>query len=353
MPNETEIAAQTLKPTGETLLTPALGNVEENGYRVVLEGLFRFSHNDMAFDAVRKADASGNFTQAHDYLAWTPQTPPLEEYDPASHRAVFRIPAEWHMQTQSVGVRVNVDQFVNEFVITPGEVRAALSGEMQMRVLQVSLAPPSPWPAIVGTSIPAALLLGGVGWVVRRRMTLGGLAQDLQHTVGRIEQKFRAARAAVRPQDRRLVAVQERLNAVKAGALTLARQVQELRNAQNLLQRPQLEEEIKMLQRQLVTLPEGTAKQECEKTLVEKHKAQVLLEDMSRAEAGCAMRLAKVEAVLDTTCLTLRSVKVGATEVPAEDAICRALDAEVSAIHEAEKQIAACETLQMQVLGRR
>ena len=352
MPDEKEIAAQILKPTGETLLTPGLGEGDRYSYRVVLEGMFRFSHNDMAFDAVRKADASGSFTQAHDYLAWTPQTPVLEEYDPASHRAVFRVPAEWKLQGQSAGVRVNVDRFVNEFLITPAEVQSALSGQMQMRVMQVSLAPPSPWPAIAGASLSAAVVLGGVGWLVRRRMTLGGLAYDLQHTVGRIEQKFRAARAAVRPQDRHLVPVQERLAAVKTGALTLARQIQELRNAQNLLRRPMLEQEIRMLQGQLVTLPEGNTKNECEKTLVEKHKALGLLDEMARAEAGCAMRLTKVEAVLDTTCLTLRSVQVGATEIPTEDAVCQALDAEVTAIHEAEKQIAACETLQMQVLGR-
>ena len=53
MPNQTEIAAQTFKPTGETLLTPPIGDTIEDGYKLVLEGVFRFSHNDMAFDPVQ------------------------------------------------------------------------------------------------------------------------------------------------------------------------------------------------------------------------------------------------------------------------------------------------------------
>src|SRR5580693_5375391 len=100
---DTLLASETLPPDGGTLLTPPLGAGAENSYRIELEGLFQFDRTGMAFDAAYRADAAGNFTLPHPYLAWTPRTPPLESYDSVTHRCVFRIPAEWNMAGQSVG----------------------------------------------------------------------------------------------------------------------------------------------------------------------------------------------------------------------------------------------------------
>ena len=66
------------------------------------------------------------------------------------------------------------------------------------------------------------------------------------------------------------------------------------------------------------------AKEACEQTLVEKHKALSLLDELARTEAGCVLRLARLESVLDTTGLTLRSVQIDATQTPAGDKTHRA-----------------------------
>jgi hypothetical protein len=350
---ENNLASSVLKPTGESLLSPALTDFARFGYRIALEGVFRCDVNGMQFDALYKTDPKGGFTQAHRYLKWTPETPVLESADPANHRYVFRIPSEGRWEGQSVGVRIDVDRFVDEFLIPPSEVKNALSGEIKMTVLQVPLAPPSPWPLLIGASLPAAVMIGGVGLVIRRRMTLGGLAYDLQVKVGQIEQKYRAARAALSRQDSRLLPIQERLAALKEGALALARQIQTLRSTQSSIDRPVLEAEMRVLQRHLTTLDASPIRQESERTLAEKRKTLTLLEEIARTESLCALRLAKIEAVLDTTGLTLRSVQASATTVPPEESLCQALDREVAALYETEREFAACESLRTQVLARR
>src|SRR5690242_13422857 len=114
---ENELASIALQPTGETFLTPPLHELAQNDYRITLEGVFTFSHSGMEFDPVYKRGPNGQFDQPHNYLQWTPRTPPLDEQlsDPIHHRYVFRIPKEWGLEGRSVGVKVDVDAFVNEF----------------------------------------------------------------------------------------------------------------------------------------------------------------------------------------------------------------------------------------------
>jgi hypothetical protein len=349
-----EIASTPLPPTGDRVLTPALGDLDRYRYRVVLEGVFRFAYSGARFDALYKMGPDGAFTQRHRYLVWSPRAPALESEDPVRHRYVFRIPAEWRLQGQSVGVRVDVDQLVNEFLIPPSEVRSALSGDVRMTVLQTPLAPVSPWPLIAWTSLPAALLAGGAGWVIRRRMALRGLSPELQVRLARIEQRCRTARAALGPAHARLFPLEERFTAVREGAVNLVRQIQELRDAQRLIDRHALEGAMVLLQGRLATLTDATARREGEMALGEKRKTLATLSEMERAEARCAMRLSKIEAVLESTCLTLREGQTGRRPSPghaaesAEDALRRELDAEVAAIAE----IAGCEALQAPMPGR-
>jgi hypothetical protein len=105
------------------------------------------------------------------------------------------------------------------------------------------------------------------------------------------------------------------------------------------------------LQQQRTHLSEGLAQQACVQTLVERHRALSLLEELERVETGCSLRLSRLEATLDTVGLTLHSIQVNASGTNAEDAVCRTLDAEVSALYEANREVAACETLQAQLFG--
>src|ERR1051326_8665773 len=113
MPDNT-LASSPLSLSGDRLLTPALPDTAQNVYRIVLEGVLHNRYNDTEFDALYRCGerGAGDAALPHDYLQWTPQRPPLEQADPIRHRYVFRVPAEWKLNGQSVGVRLNVDQFV-------------------------------------------------------------------------------------------------------------------------------------------------------------------------------------------------------------------------------------------------
>jgi len=201
-------------------------------------------------------------------------------------------------------------------------------------------------------TLSSTLMLGGLAMVIRRRMALGGLSYDLRFALGQIEQKHRAAQGAVRKQDRHLVPIQERLTAIKTGGYALARQIQRLRDTRKLLDGSALELAIRTLERQHSQLPEGPTREECARALTEKRKALRLLDEMRHAEENCAMRLKKVEATLDTACLSLHQIKVNASDPPSEAALFRALDAEVAAIGEVERAFAGEETRLAQGLAR-
>jgi hypothetical protein len=350
MPDQ-EIASFVLKPTGDFALAPIPKGPEAKEYRVVIEGELHFAHTDETFDAVYTMPQDGAFMHRHDYLRWSvPVT--LESEDATRHRYVFKVPATQNMAGQSIGVQVDVDKFVNDFLLPPSEIRKMLSGEMRVTVSQVLLPPVSPWPMIGWAAVPVLALAGGVGVVIRRRMALRGLSPDLQNHLGSIEQKFRTACAALTRKPAGDAPLQDRLTAVKAGAAQLIRQIQDLRNTQRLVDRPAIESQVLRLERHLSTLSDTAAKREGEMALTEKRKALTLLDDLQRAEHRAALRLTKIEAVLDTTCLTLRNLPKNESSVPAEETLREELEAEVAAIQEVARDMASYEVQQVQRLGQ-
>src|SRR5712692_2883640 len=111
---ESELATVRLPPTGDRLLTPPLG---PSGASLVLEGVFTFRYSGLQFDALYRTGPDGAFSQRHSYLAWSPRQPLLESEDIARHRYQFRYPSEWGLRGQSIGLRIDLDRFVDEFLI--------------------------------------------------------------------------------------------------------------------------------------------------------------------------------------------------------------------------------------------
>jgi hypothetical protein len=155
------------------------------------------------------------------------------------------------------------------------------------------------------------------------------------------------------PRDGKLLPLHGRLSALRQGAFALTRQIQNLRNAQRVMDRHTLERGITSFEHHVAALADEGARGEGGIALEEKRKALARLEEMERAESRCIMRLAKIEAVLDTTTLTLRGVQAGVSAAPTEEALRRELDAEVAAIWEVSRDLPAGETLHMQALGHR
>lgn len=347
---DTELSSALLQPDGVRIATPTLTEMTRFGYRVVLQGVFRCSYNGRRFDPLYLLDENGKPQKRHNYLQWTPQPPILESADPVRRRYVFRIPSTW--EGKSVGVRVNVDRFVDEFLIPPSEVRASLSGEVKMTVLQTPLVVPL-LPRIAPVAIPVLLVTGGAAFVIRRRMLWGGLAHDLQRTLMSIEQKYRVACAAVSKEHGRLFPFHDKIAALRDGAFGLARHIQTLRNAQQLVDRRPLAADIARLERQLAALHDETIKRDTEIILAEKRRTLSLIEDMEQNISRCTLRLAKIEATLDTLALTLRHAQTQSSPQPLEETLRRQLDAEVTAIRDTTREMQAFEELRAQMMAQR
>lgn len=336
-----ELAAYLLPATGETVLTPPL-EADGGPVRIVVEGAFQFAYAGIQFDALYRSQPDGSGTASHTFLRWHPRAPVLEEEDARAHRYVYRVPPELAGSGQSLGLSVDVDQFVSRYLITPSEVRQSLSGEVRVRVLQPP-PPPLPIGAIWGWSaVPALATVGGVGWIVRRRMRFQGLAPDLRDRLERIEARYAGAARAARAGADRVLPVGDRLQALQKSAEGLARQAQELRDARAHLDRSRLEREIAAQQQRLSGGLDPAVRRDAEAVLAEKEKSLVLLGELEAAETRCQVRLEKIEAVLEATALALRGSRghsVAAASARDDDALCLALDAEVEAIREVRQDL--------------
>lgn len=334
---ENVLTRSELRPDGTLLLTPAL-DPGRFGYRVVLEGVFTFAYTGEQFDALYRDHGTGKFTDRHSYLQWQPEAGVLESADPAAHRYVFRLPATAVKPGESAGVRVDIDHFVSDVLIPPSEVRSQMRGSLGIQVMQVPLAPPSPW-SVGWVGVPAAVTIGCIGWVVRRRMAFQGVPDEVASQLARIERKCRAARGLVTRRHERLFPLAGRIGALQEAAFDLARELRSLHSSRRFLERPVLEREIAEL-----AASRDSVRPEARAALAEKRKNLILLDQSQEAESACRLRLTRIEAVLDSACLTLRSDSEPVGGHLAED-LCRDLDAELGALREMARSLPMREPL--------
>jgi hypothetical protein len=334
---DTELASIALRPDGETLLTPPLG--EGGEHRVVLEGVCRFTYNGEEFDAVYRSGSAGEFTRRHDFLRWNPRPLPIESEDPVHHRYVFRVPPEWNTPGKSVGLRVNLESFVNEFLIQPSEVKRALSGQMTMTVLRT--APPvNLWPVVAGLGVPGLVAAGGLGWVVRRRMARQRYEPDILDLLDRTETKGKAALAAV-GRAKGVVPLRRHISALTEGAQELATKAQRLRTARALVDASALQADLaRLAARPLETADEVVAAQ-TRASIAEKRRSLEAVERTVRAEELCMMRLGRIEAALEAACLSMRASQAAGLDVQVEETVRLQLQSEVEAIYQVSREVEA------------
>jgi hypothetical protein len=327
------------------VLTPRLDGSSSGPARIVVEGVFQFGYGGTRFDARYRAKGDGAFDQPHEYLSWSPQQPELESEDPANHRYVYRVPTALAASGQSLGLRLDVDRLVSEYLITPSEARQSLAGGMRVRVLQAP-PPPQSLGALLGwVAAPALLTVSGVGWVVRRRMRFQGLDADLRERVERIDERYAHAQRAARAQSKGLAPLDERLRSLRSSTLGLARQAQELRRSRRQLDQARIVAEVAAHRERLAGLTDERVRGEAASVLAAKERTLALFGDLESAETHCLIRLEKIEAVLETTALSLRGTQgqvVAAAAAQGDDPLCRALDAEVMAIREVQEELVRC-----------
>ena len=336
MPDDRENSVPVL-PDGNRVVIPVSREQSDSGLRVEICGVIHCAYDSHEYDArglcvYGGADASSRHDSC---LSWWPYAPQLDEResDIAAHRYVFRFPRL--ARGVSPTVRVDVDRFVDRFLIPPSEVRRSLTGRFDVTVARAATPAPAAW-RFAAAALPAVVLTGGLAWVIQRRMTVSSLDPDLQSRLDRALRKALAAKDALRPEDGRMVPIRSRLKALEEDAGKLARQIQGTRAARTLHSRADLERDIAALERRAAS--SSPERKEVHSTLEHKRKALACLAEMEQAEALHTSRLDKVEAVLESALAGLQSIDAGPATHPDSETVCRALDGEVAALREATQQ---------------
>ncbi len=331
MPDD-QTTSFSIQPDGNRVVIPLRGHETYTSVLIEVRGEFRCAYNNHAYDAAYQCDESGagDPSRPHPYLRWEPYVPFLELADASAHRYLFRLRTP--QPGVSPTVRIDVDHFIDDFLIPPSEVRNSLTGRFDLAVRSAPVPAPADWP-IGLAAIPGLAVIGAVAWILQRRMSTTLLDYDLRAQLDRVRQKSEAARRAVRREDGRLVPVAARLETLQVGARSLAIQTQKVRNARALHNRGGIERDVAEMERRIVA--SGTATEDLAQTLQARHRALRGLTDLERTEAQLTSRLARIEAALDSALTGLQTVSIRATAPAVRDTVCMALEAEVEALREA------------------
>lgn len=334
-----ELIHAKILPTGEKVATPPLDDAALTDYRFVLEGSFRFAYSDEIIDAAYRFRPDGSREPVrHNLIAWSPRTPLLDKEDVAGHRYVFRVPANWSMDGQSLTVGLDVPAFIREYKLPDSEILSQLTGELAMSVQSEAIGGALPvwiWP---GAAIPVAGLAAGTAWIIRRRMSFGGLDGDLRESISLLYAKAAAALRLAAKQKRTSRELRSRIAALQRGAVDVAQRLQSIRRSLAMTDPDRTASEIQTLESRLEAPAEATTRHDLQAALEQKRKALAAANELRSAEERCRLRLTKIEGVIDSACLQLQRANVGEKPGPVEDTVLRELDSEVRAVGEVARE---------------
>lgn len=229
---ETTVAMIQILPDGSVYALPAGAMRDAAVTRVVITGAVQCSYNGRSYDAfyVCASDGTAITTQPHRLLRWTGTITRLLEADSNAHRYVFGIAPSTSGQAAS-GVGIALDRLVDELLISPSEVKRALSGSLRAELVQTVPPPATSWLGLGVGAVAFGLSVSSVGWVVRRRLLFDGLDADLKARLAAINGKVQSAQLFVDCKSASSLRAAARLAALRQGAAMLAQYIQRLRRA--------------------------------------------------------------------------------------------------------------------------
>jgi hypothetical protein len=259
-----------------------------------------------------------------------PETLALVSTDARSQRYIFRLPSDGDSRPGSVGAWVDIDRLVTELIITPSDVRASLTGDLELEVWRR----PSHGPLFLLLGLVIVLALGGLA-IGRVRRTPAPNMSDVSAIVRRIEEKYRPTAGAIG--DRRLDApeLKSQLALLTDGARDLARHIEAFRRAARSVEPDKLDAEIREAEAQLEETERQDVRQEIEATLAARRKLRELLSDTKAREARYLQRLSKIEAAIDTTHLRITAQEGRMADEGADRQAIDALTAELESLDRA------------------
>lgn len=314
------------------------------GAEVEVSGTFYFDYNGKEYDAFYTTDSTGRWGEPHDFFTWPPGLEPVNRAFNPSHTYRFRVQPGYDFTGQGITFRLNIDGFVNQYLITPAEVRANLrpgSGPLAIRTIEVPwgggvpVHPLSHLAAPVGIGL--LLILGAAAWRYRRMQQ--GLDADLQDLLKRIRRKHKRLQATLQDQQADYSRLRQGCARLAEGTQTLVEHVQAFRQMERQIKREELAEEIMDLDRRRAQAREPAQVRDLEAALAEKRKVLELVEQTARHQDRYLARLSKVEALLDATQLKVMNLQVAAQDTVLEDRIMDDVDEEIEILEETVEEV--------------
>jgi len=312
----------------------------EFAYRLVVEGTFTFDYDGKTYDALYTTDAQGRFSVPHNLLQFNRPGVQVVREDPVRHRYIFEVSPTQELAGQSLGVRLEVDRFVDWYLIPPSQVKAGLSGDLRVAVWEKPLAPPLT--PLVWSPL-AVLAVVAVGWVIRRRMVLARerlvLDADLQAQLQQIAQKYEAVQLLLNAQGEEASDLRERFARLYEGAVALAQQTQILRNTVREVDEVALHRELTRLERNLARASSEALRRELAAAVEEKRRVARELAHTQENETRTHLRLSKIEALFDAARLKLPNLQIAQENAVEEQRLIADVEEELAVLEEVVEEL--------------
>lgn len=314
------------------------------GTEFEVTGTFHCNYDGKEYDALYTTDSAGRWGEPHDLFLWPPGLEPVNRAFNPSHTYRFRVQPGYDFTGQAITFRINVDGFVDRYLIPPAEVRASLQpGAVPLAIRAVRAsgpAPARPWGRVAGpVSLGLLLVVGAAAWRYHRMQQKRGLDADLQDLLRRIQRKHGQLQAALDDQQADYTRLRQRLKRLAEGAQALAGHVQTFRRLERQVDREALAEEILNLDRRRVQARDPAQVRDLEAALAEKRKVLELLEQTARNHDRYLARLSKVEALLEASQLKIVNLQVAAQDTVSEDRLMGEVDEELEVLEETVEEV--------------
>jgi len=316
------------------------------GTEFEVTGTFHCDYDGKDYDALYTTDSAGRWGEPHGFFLWPPGLEPVNRAFNPSHTYRFRVQPGYDFTGQGITFRIDVDGFVNRYLITPAEVRASLQpGAVPLAVRAVEAAGPMgapvrPWGRLAApVGIALLLMLGAAAWRHRRLQQKLGLDTDLGDLLQRIQRKHERLRAVLDDPQADYAGLRQGFMRLAEGAQALAGHVQTFRRLERQVDRGALAEEIVDLDRRRAEARDPAQVRDLEAALAEKRKVLALLERTARNQDRYLARLSKVEALLDASQLQVVNLQVAAQDTVLEDRIMDDIAEELEILEETVEEV--------------
>jgi len=283
--------------------------------RVLITGTFLFGHDGTSYDA-RYRCYGGVPGEPHEYVTTDPPDLVLVREDKYRHTYAYALPRGADMAGRSVTVAIDTSRFVEQYFLTPSEVKAALTSHMDVTLHARPMRGPSAlarllarWPIAL-----TALVLLGSGLAAFGGLALGRATTDVAKRVRRIDRTFALIERATAGDQPTFAPVVKQLGELRDTAHRIAQESERTAKALKGVDRQRLRVDIAQLERRVERAASEETRTEYEAALAERRRALDSVDDLAARRELAVVRVTKIEGVFDSSLLRIRESRLRVEE---------------------------------------